>query len=41
LEGAGATVSAAQSGLEALEAIGQDVPDVLIADVGMPAMDGL
>jgi PAS domain S-box-containing protein len=41
LEGAGATVSTARSGLEALEAIGQDVPDVLIADVGMPSMDGL
>jgi PAS domain S-box-containing protein len=41
LEGAGATVSTSRSGLEALEAIGKDVPDVLIADVGMPAMDGL
>ena len=41
LEGAGATVSTARSGPEALAAIGQRVPDVLIADVGMPAMDGL
>jgi CheY-like chemotaxis protein len=41
LEGAGATVSTARSGSEALEAVGQRVPDVLIADVGMPAMDGL
>lgn len=41
LEGAGATVSTARSGPDALEAIDQRVPDVLIADVGMPAMDGL
>ncbi|HWI20494.1 MAG TPA: ATP-binding protein [Vicinamibacterales bacterium] len=41
LEGAGATVSTACSGPEALAAIGQRVPDALIADVGMPAMDGL
>ena len=41
LEGAGATVSTARSGAEALDAIGQELPDVLIADVGMPGMDGL
>jgi CheY-like chemotaxis protein len=41
LEGAGATVSTAPSGPEALDAIRREVPDVLIADVGMPGMDGL
>ena len=41
LEGAGATVSTARSGPEALDAIRREVPDVLIADVGMPGMDGL
>jgi PAS domain S-box-containing protein len=41
LEGAGATVSTARSATDALGAIGDRVPDVLIADVGMPAMDGL
>jgi PAS domain S-box-containing protein len=41
LEGAGATVSTSRSGAEALEAIRHDVVDVLIADVGMPGMDGL
>jgi signal transduction histidine kinase/CheY-like chemotaxis protein len=41
LEGAGATVSTARSGPEALDAIDQEVPNVPIADVGMPRMDGL
>ena len=41
LEGAGATVSTARSGPEALEAIRHEPLDVLIADVGMPGMDGL
>jgi PAS domain S-box-containing protein len=41
LEGAGATVSTGRSGPEALEAIDREVPNVLIADVGMPGMDGL
>jgi signal transduction histidine kinase/CheY-like chemotaxis protein len=41
LEGAGATVSTSRSGPEALDAIRHEVVDVLIADVGMPGMDGL
>jgi PAS domain S-box-containing protein len=41
LEGAGATVSTSRSGPEALDAIRHKVLDVLIADVGMPGMDGL
>ncbi|MGC1307992.1 MAG: PAS domain S-box protein [Phormidesmis sp.] len=40
LEQAGASVISVRSGTEALEAIGQAVPDVLISDVGMPDMDG-
>jgi PAS domain S-box-containing protein len=41
LEGAGATVSTSRSGPEALDAIRHEALDVLIADVGMPGMDGL
>ena len=37
----GATVETAGSGREALDYLGRSVPDVLIADVGMPGMDGL
>jgi PAS domain S-box-containing protein len=41
LEEAGATVSTARSGQEALELIRIDRADVLVADIGMPGMDGL
>jgi signal transduction histidine kinase len=41
LETAGATVRSAASGQQALDAIRAEPPDVLIADVGMPGMDGL
>ena len=34
-------VSAASDGIEALEAIGQRVPDLILLDVMMPNMDGL
>jgi len=40
LASVGATVLAARSGLESLEAIAQFQPDVLIADIRMPDMDG-
>ncbi|HMF98372.1 MAG TPA: ATP-binding protein [Vicinamibacterales bacterium] len=41
LEGAGATVSTARSAREALERLRMQPRDVIIADVGMPEMDGL
>jgi PAS domain S-box-containing protein len=41
LESAGATVATARSGPGALDAIRQELFDVLIADIGMPGMDGL
>jgi signal transduction histidine kinase/ActR/RegA family two-component response regulator len=41
LEGAGANVTTARSGSEALDAIRREPRDVLIADIGMPGMDGL
>ena len=41
LEVTGATVETAGSGREALDYLARSVPDVLIADVGMPGMDGL
>ncbi len=41
LEGAGATVSIAGSGEEALKTIASEAPDVIVADIGMPGMDGL
>ncbi len=41
LEGAGATVTTFGSAPEALAGISQQTPDVVIADIGMPGMDGL
>jgi len=41
LEGAGAAVQLADSGRAALDAIALDAPDVIVADIGMPDMDGL
>jgi hypothetical protein len=41
LEGAGASVATARSAPEAMDAIRQEGLDVLIADIGMPGMDGL
>jgi PAS domain S-box-containing protein len=41
LEEAGATVTSASSAPDALEHIRTAMPDVLVADVGMPGMDGL
>ena len=41
LEAAGATVTTASSAAEALEVLGRRRHDVLVADVGMPGMDGL
>ena len=40
LEAAGAEVATAASAPEALGAIGAFMPDVLVADIGMPDMDG-
>jgi len=40
LKQAGANVTSVSSGAEALQAMGQLVPDVLISDLGMPDMDG-
>jgi PAS domain S-box-containing protein len=40
LESAGATVTASQSGAEALLSLEETCPDVLVADLGMPSMDG-
>ena len=41
LEAAGARVATAQSGPEALDTMRRELHDVLIADIGMPGMDGL
>jgi PAS domain S-box-containing protein len=41
LEAAGATVTTARTGSAALEILRTDPPDVLVADIGMPGMDGL
>jgi CheY-like chemotaxis protein len=40
LESAGAHVSSAQSAEEALELLDSEVPDVVVADLGMPKVDG-
>ncbi|MDZ8104122.1 MAG: ATP-binding protein [Nostoc sp. DedQUE12a] len=40
LEQAGAKVTAAASALEALQALAQSKPDVLVSDIGMPETDG-
>ena len=40
LESAGARVRTATSAREALDSIEQDVPDVLVSDLGMPGIDG-
>ena len=40
LETVGATVSTATSGRAALEIVSTDRPDVLVADLGLPGMDG-
>jgi CheY-like chemotaxis protein len=41
LEEAGATVTTARTGAAALDILRADPPDVLVADIGMPGMDGL
>src|SRR5713101_5249517 len=41
LERRGYSVRTAQDGAEALRAISEDVPDMLITDVAMPDIDGL
>jgi signal transduction histidine kinase/ActR/RegA family two-component response regulator len=41
LEGAGARVTTSGSGPAALTAVRQQAPDVMVADIGMPGMDGL
>lgn len=41
LEAAGASVKTAQNGAQAIQLIRTEQPDVLVADIGMPGMDGL
>jgi len=41
LENAGANVISARSSMEALELLEQSQPDVIVADLGMPHIDGL
>jgi PAS domain S-box-containing protein len=41
LESAGATVAISSSARAALETVRSETPDVMIADIGMPGMDGL
>ena len=40
LEQNGATVTVVESAIEALSALQQSLPDVLVSDIGMPEMDG-
>ncbi len=40
LEGSGATVRTAESGLAALDSVEDELPHLLISDIGMPEMDG-
>jgi CheY-like chemotaxis protein len=40
LESCGATVTAAASVADALDALGHSVPDVMLADIAMPDRDG-
>jgi CheY-like chemotaxis protein len=40
LRGCGAQVTTAASGAEALTQLQQECPDVVLADIGMPEMDG-
>lgn len=40
LEVAGFDVITARSGMEAIDALRQQIPDVIISDVNMPGMDG-
>jgi CheY-like chemotaxis protein len=40
LEYCGATVRVAGSAAEALKALAEEVPDILISDIGMPNVDG-
>ena len=40
LQAAGARVTTARSGAAALDKIGEEHPDVVVADLGMPLMDG-
>jgi CheY-like chemotaxis protein len=40
LRAAGARVSTARSAEDALSSLEKDVPDVLVADLGMPSLDG-
>ncbi|MCC5635120.1 PAS domain-containing protein [Nostoc sp. CHAB 5844] len=40
LEQAGALVKSASSAIEALQAIEQFIPDLIVSDIGMPEMDG-
>ncbi|WP_138506502.1 ATP-binding protein [Nostoc sp. PA-18-2419] len=40
LEQAGANVTSVSSALEALEALAQSKPDILVSDIGMPQTDG-
>jgi CheY-like chemotaxis protein len=40
LEQGGATVTAVASGFEALQALDQSIPDIIVSDIGMAEMDG-
>jgi CheY-like chemotaxis protein len=40
LESAGASVTTSRSGAQALLSLDEVLPDVLVADLGMPSMDG-